>query len=374
MEATKQGAWTAFVILLVLALFMPGCGLGGEEAAATAAPTPAPTVTPEPAMAIFDVAVQPTVEPPMLTPTPTPGPTEVPFSYYAPTVNMTFEELVGGTSDFGEINSSKVYWPKGYPPADTYYIIVDVYWQVIMIYTKDENGEYTVPVRYILCSTGDPGIKDGGETRRGKFQMEIPRVRFGHFLSGEAAQYWSLIRGRTYFHSILYEKQNNMSTYMVDTYEALGSKDSHGCIRMTVPDARWIWYHIAYGTTCEIRDGSAKDEATGAIRAQLVLPQAPTSRLKITAGATPYTDNWTIDTLLSMFPNYIPFKNEKQPPPANVSDDGSDDAAATPTPAGGGTGGATGDPGTVTPEPATPAPTAAPANPTFDPGILGPTN
>ena len=68
------------------------------------------------------------------------------FSTLAPTVNMTFEELTGddGSRDF----------PKGYPAADTYYVIVDIKHQVVMVYTKDENGEYTVPVRYMLCSTG----------------------------------------------------------------------------------------------------------------------------------------------------------------------------------------------------------------------------
>ena len=85
-------------------------------------------------------------------------------------------------------------------------------------------------------------------------------MRFGHFLSGEAAQYWSLIRGRTYFHSVLYDEQNEINTYKVESYNALGSKASHGCIRLTVPDARWIWYNISYDTVCEIRDGS-KDDA-----------------------------------------------------------------------------------------------------------------
>lgn len=39
---------------------------------------------------------------PAPTATPEPTPTPLPFSYYAPTVNMTYEELVGGTDDLGK--------------------------------------------------------------------------------------------------------------------------------------------------------------------------------------------------------------------------------------------------------------------------------
>ena len=331
-------------------LMMVGCSGANVPAEDEAVPTPVPA-TPEPQVVSFEVSVTPVpTPPPTPTPTPTPGITPVPFSYYAPTVNMTFEELVGGTSDFGEMGSKNVKWPEAYPPADTYKLIVDVYWQVVMAFTRDENGEYTVPVRYMLCSTGDPGIKDGGETRRGTFNMMVPRVRFGHFLSGEAAQYWTLIRGRTYFHSILYDKQNDLSSYQVETYNALGSKNSHGCIRLTVPDARWIWYNIGYGAVCEIRDGDKNDAVTKAIREQLILPEAPKQRVTLKAGSTPNTDNWSIDTYLDVFPKeqLVRFYNEKQPAPALKADD-EEDVQTTPVPDGTvtepGTGGGSSDPG-----------------------------
>ena len=337
--------------LLIAAITLTACllcaGCGGKEAAQEAVPVfeetpvptpiPTPTATPVPESVSFDmVTPTPTMTPvPTPTPTPTPSATEVPFSYYAPTVNMTFEELVGGTSDFGEMGSKNVKWPEAYPPADTYKLVVDIYWQVTAAYRKDENGEYTIPVRYMLCSTGDPSIPDGGETRRGTFNLLVPRVRYGHFLSGEAAQYWSLIRSRTYFHSILYDKQNKMSTYQAETYKALGSKNSHGCIRLTVPDARWIWYNCGYGTLCEIRDGSKNDEEMRYVRENLILPDPPAKQATITAGATPYTDNWTIDTVLSAFDpdTWLPFKNEKQPAPALKAEDDSTDAGQkTPEP------------------------------------------
>jgi lipoprotein-anchoring transpeptidase ErfK/SrfK len=34
----------------------------------------------------------------------------------------------------------------------------------------------------------------------------------------------------------------------------LGEKDSHGCIHLTVPDAKWIYEHIPYNTKVVIHD------------------------------------------------------------------------------------------------------------------------
>ena len=75
--------------LVIAALFAFGCA----EPAAPAEPTP----TPEPvivSMEVVDLNDADFGEMPAPTATPEPTPTPVPFSYYAPTVNMTYEELV----------------------------------------------------------------------------------------------------------------------------------------------------------------------------------------------------------------------------------------------------------------------------------------
>ena len=300
------------------------CNVSPEQTAeATEIPilaSPMPTATPASVVEEAIAVITPEQATPIPTPTPTPTPeptevpppTEIPFSYYAPTINMSFEELVGSLPDFDESNpkSNDTFWlPKGYPSADTYRIIVDLYWQVVMIYTKDENGEYTVPVRYMLCSSGDP--RKYNETQVGTFKMKETRVRFGNFKTGETAQYWSLIRSRTYFHSTLYSSYRDLSSVNKESYEALaaGKKASHACIRLTVPDARWIFYNICYGTVCEIRKGSASDSETAAIRAQLHL--APwKDNADLSTANTPYTDNWRIeDVVLDM-----PYVHATQPP------------------------------------------------------------
>ncbi len=327
-----------WILICAFALGLIGCTNDSEqqtpvrtpdedivEAVVTALPTETPTPhDPEPtpeedvigpaATATPRVLPTPPTPSPTPEPTPTPAPTEIPFSYYAPTVNMSFEELVGSLDDFNENdpnNESTFRMPAGYPSPDTYRIIVDLYWQVVLVYTKDENGEYTVPVRYMLCSTGSGRV--GGETRTGVFKMQKTRVRFGKFASSpESAQYWSLIFSKTYFHSTLYNKRRDLSSVQKLSYESLGSKASHGCIRLTVPDARWIFYNICYDTEVEIRKGSKDDAETEAIRAQLKLAPWKDDAL-LSVANTPYTDNWTIDEV----PTDMPYVHATQPPVKN---------------------------------------------------------
>ncbi len=220
-----------------------------------------------------------------------------PFSKLAPSVNMSFEELV--MSDDGTRDK----YPEGYPAVGTYKVIVDIEHQVTMVYAKDEDGEYTVPVRYMLCSTGKDDC-----TPKGTFKMDNYRVRFSQFVRDKTyGQYWTQIRGAIYFHTILYENFDT-STYIEEVWERFGKADSHGCIRMTVPDAKWMWFNIPPGTTCVVRDGDPDDEETAAIRKQLVLPAAPETRPDIEPGSIPSTDNWRIEDV----PHDIPFVQGSQ--------------------------------------------------------------
>lgn len=204
------------------------------------------------------------------------------FEDLAPTTKMTFAELLGDNGVYG--------YPEYMPSPDTYKIIVDLRWQVVMAYRQDENGEYTIPVRYMLCSSG----ADKSQSPTGTFKMKSYRVRFSIFNNTDSyAQYWSLITGRIYFHSVLYSSLN-ASDY-TSSYKSLGSNVSHGCIRLTVPDARWIWYNVAPGSTVVIRSGSSADAETKAIRDQLKLAPYPSERLKLKKGESPWTDNWTIE-------------------------------------------------------------------------------
>lgn len=325
--------------LMIAALFAFGCS--------AAAVPPEPTLTPAPevvSMEVVDLNVEDMGDMPAPTPTPEPTPTPVPFSYYAPTVNMSYEELVGSLDDMDK--SPRELLKGGYPDPKTYYIIVDLNWQVVMVYKRIDDGtqfgkpDLTQPVRYMICSTGNPNSEYGHETTMGIFQIQAPKGRFYQFVNLEAAQYLTLIRSRTYFHSILYDKAENLNSLIKESYDDLGTKASHACIRLTVPDARWIWYNIGYGTTCEVRKGDPLDADTGSIRAQLKLPPS-IEGVRLKAGEAPWTDNWRIEDLVLV----LPYKHETLPLP-----DLGDGDTETPLPTGTGTG------ADVTPPPATDTP------------------
>ena len=83
--------------LMIAALFVSGCG--------EAALPPEPTPTPEPvvvSMEVVDLNSDDFGDMPSPTATPEPTPTPLPFSHFAPTVSMTYEELVGSLDDMSQ--------------------------------------------------------------------------------------------------------------------------------------------------------------------------------------------------------------------------------------------------------------------------------
>ena len=178
--------------------------------------------------------------------------------------------------------------PESYPEKGTYKLIADIERQTLIAYAKDSAGTYTVPVRYMLCSIGT-------DTPVGTLETKDHKVRFGTFDSdGKARQYWTQIDESTYISSILYNEKD-AGTYIEESYSALGSSFEGKGIRLTVPDARWVFYHIAAGSEIVIRMGAEDDISTTEIRNQLKLASLPESRIELEPGNIPDTDNWSID-------------------------------------------------------------------------------
>lgn len=350
-NSMKKGLLFGMLLAAMAALW--ACGGEVQEDAVIQAEA---VVTPEPVIISIGVVEQQSSgmaeQAPEITPTPEPTPTPVPFSVYAPTINMTYEELVGSTDDMDK--SGRELLADGFPDPKTYYVIVDLQWQVTMVFKRIDDGtefgqpDYDQPVRYMLCSTGNPDREYGHETTTGIFHIQVPKERFYQFVNLEAAQYLTLIRSRTYFHSVLYEKKGKLDTFVRSSYDDLGTKASHACIRLTVPDARWIWYNIGYGTTCEVRVGDPEDTFTASIRAQLKLP-ASKDNVRLRASEYVWTDNWRIEDL----EHVLEYKYQEAPKPD--MGEGDDEDLLTPTPdlSGGGTTGGVTDGGavTVTPDP-----------------------
>ena len=53
------------------------------------------------------------------------------------------------------------------------------------------------------------------------------------------------------FHSVLFTKKGGKATS--GSVSALGRRASHGCIRLAVKNAKWLWENITDGTTVVVQ-------------------------------------------------------------------------------------------------------------------------
>lgn len=154
--------------------------------------------------------------------------------------------------------------PKPKPPVP-YAITVDVNNQVTTVYGLDENNEYTVIVRQMLCSTGTKAApSDVGEwvlTGRTARWCDFPKW-------GGHAQFWTKINDSIAFHSVIYNSYDTMDL-STKSYKNLGTRASHGCIRLTVADAKWIYDNCGEGVVVTITEDLPADPE---LRAALKLP------------------------------------------------------------------------------------------------------
>ena len=88
----------------------------------------------------------------------------------------------------------------------------------------------------------------GNSTPRGIFLDGYPANRWHYFKKFDCwAQYSYEIEGNIMFHSVLYSEKDT-STLREGSVYALGSPASHGCIRLSVKNARWLFEHCKRGT------------------------------------------------------------------------------------------------------------------------------
>lgn len=129
---------------------------------------------------------------------------------------------------------------------------------VITAYKK-VNGKWKA-VRAMLCSCGTGGYSSTGlsySTKSGTYKTGS-KARWLHMsLNGvdDYAQYTAHVYGGVYIHAVwCYKPRHNaQSTY---EYNRLGTNASHGCIRVSTMDAKWIYKHCPSGTVVKIYKSS----------------------------------------------------------------------------------------------------------------------
>ena len=99
----------------------------------------------------------------------------------------------------------------------------------------------------MTCSPGDA-------TPVGTFYL-AGKWRWNALMGGVQGQYCSQIQGDFLFHSVLYNK-TNPRTLIPSSYNNLGKRVSHGCVRLQVIDAKWIFDNCPRGTKITIYNSS----------------------------------------------------------------------------------------------------------------------
>ena len=152
--------------------------------------------------------------------------------------------------------------PGGAPkaaPAPTlvpYFVEVDVANQLIKVFKRDENQTFTMLHKIFTASTGT----DKYPSDVGTWTMTGRRARWAYFPTwgGGYAQYWVRITADIAFHSVLYEN-TRLDSVKMSAVKALGKRASHGCIRLTVADAKWMYENVRKGVQVWIHEDALLD-------------------------------------------------------------------------------------------------------------------
>ena len=124
----------------------------------------------------------------------------------------------------------------------TYRVEVSIDAQTVTVYQLNESDQYE-QVQQFTCSTGL-----NNSTPRGIFLDGYPANRWHYFKKFDCwAQYSFEIEGTILFHSVLYSDKD-VDTLRKGSVYALGSPASHGCIRLSVKNAKWLFEHCKKGT------------------------------------------------------------------------------------------------------------------------------
>ena len=127
--------------------------------------------------------------------------------------------------------------------VEAYHIMVNCAQNTVTVYERDEGGAYTIPVRAMLCSTGQ-------KTPLGEYYTS-EKYEWRPLFGNVYGQYATRIVGHILFHSVPYT-QIRKDALEYEEYNKLGTSASMGCIRLAVEDAKWIYDYCASGTRVTI--------------------------------------------------------------------------------------------------------------------------
>lgn len=136
--------------------------------------------------------------------------------------------------------------------SSPYLIKVNRTQNLVIVYSKDSNGKYTVAEKAMVCSVGEDNT-----TPRGIFYTS-DKYNWRLLVGNVYGQYATRITAHILFHSVPYYTKNK-SDLEYDEYNKLGQAASQGCVRLSVEDCKWIKDNCPSGTTVIIYDSDEEE-------------------------------------------------------------------------------------------------------------------
>ena len=143
-------------------------------------------------------------------------------------------------------------------PAQDYGLLVDKQTQTLSVFADG------VRVATLKVSTGDPALRF--DTEAGSY---LTCYRLAAFNTGRYRyEYPIRINGGTLIHSVGWVNEDGVHSFVKENLE-LGSKASHGCIRVERTteggcNAWWLWTHLRWNTRVIVMDDPAQRAAYNA--------------------------------------------------------------------------------------------------------------
>lgn len=132
----------------------------------------------------------------------------------------------------------------------SYVLKVDRTACIVTVYAKDGDNGYIIPVKEMICSVGLPSTP----TSAGTFYTSA-KFKVKELIGPSWGKYATRVYNGVYFHSVACLDPNNVTFSLpAAEFNKLGTPASHGCIRMCVRDARWIYENCPIGTQVTIGD------------------------------------------------------------------------------------------------------------------------
>ena len=154
-------------------------------------------------------------------------------------------QAANGLPDTGEVDDATrlaLFSPNAVCDKRPYRVEVDLNQQRVYVFALQDDGTYD-NIKTFVCSTG---LHDA--TPRGIYLDGFPCNKWHYFKKYSCwAQYSFEIEGDIMFHSVLYSEQDENSL-RTGSVNALGSRASHGCIRLEVEAAQWLYENCKRGS------------------------------------------------------------------------------------------------------------------------------